>query len=204
MEPQKMEASPRFFYTAIAILLTGFFLQLFLWSRQWVGSDQIALLKAGLEFADNCRLVPFAKRMSAGGRIPGAFLQILVGLPIKIWRDFRSPALFIGISHLFAVTILIVVLTKTIGIKYTVFFLAVYWLSPWRLYHSGFLWEPGFVFLPAAIHLASLYCLRNRKQVLASAILVATIVLTMQIHASFIVLFISTIFLIWKKKCHWM
>jgi len=185
---------------ALAILVTGVVLQFFLWSRGWVDNDQIVLLRRGLEFAHGGGLAPYGKYMSGGGKIPGAFLQLLVGVSLWIWPDCRAPALLVGVSHLAAVAVLGVTLAKALGTRSTLFFLAVYWLSPWRLYHAGFLWEPGFVFLPAAVHLACSYRLRERPRFAVSAVLAATIILTVQIHASFLLLLVSTAFLLWKKK----
>ncbi len=185
---------------ALAIFALGTLLQFFLWSRAWVGEDQIVLLRLGLEFVDSGELAPFAKAMTGGGRIPGSLLQLLVGVPLEIWPDYRAPVLLIGIFHLIAVAVLAFTLRRALGPTSTVFFLSVYWLAPWRLYHSGFLWEPSFVFLPAAIHLACLYRLRDEGRFLASAVLAATIVLTMQIHASFLILAASAAFLLWKRK----
>jgi hypothetical protein len=185
---------------ACVILVVGIALQFFLWSRQAVMDDQIKRLTLGLDFAENGQLAPFARHMSGGGKLPGALLQLLIGVPLRLWFDFRSPALLIGISHLAAVAVLGATLAKALGPRSTVFFLAIYWLSPWRLYHAGFLWDPGFVFLPAAVHLASSYRLRDRPRFLASAVLVAVIVMTMQIHASFLFLLVSTGILLWKKK----
>jgi hypothetical protein len=187
-------------FAAVVILGVGAALQFILWSRQWLAEDQIILLSLGLEFAEGGGLASFGKGMSGGGNIPGALLQLLIGISLRLWPDFRSPALLIGITHLVAVAVLGVTLAKSLGMRTTVFFLAIYWLSPWRLYHAGFLWEPGFVFLPAAVHLASSYRLRDRPRFLASAALVAAIVMTMQIHASFLVLIVSTAILLWKKK----
>ena len=184
---------------ALAILVTGVLLQFFLWSRAWVDNDQIVLLRRGLEFAEGGGLVPYGKYMSGGGKIPGALLQLLVGMSLWIWPDYRAPGLLVGVSHLVAVSVLGVILAKALGMRSTVFFLAIYWLSPWRLYHAGFLWEPGFVFLPAAVHLACSYRLRERRRFLASAVLAATIALTMQIHASFLILLVSTAILLWKR-----
>ncbi|MGD2153126.1 MAG: hypothetical protein PVG79_07630 [Gemmatimonadales bacterium] len=185
---------------ALAILALGTVLQFFLWSRGWVGEDQITLLGLGLEFAETGGLSPFAKAMTGGGRIPGSFLQLLVGIPLEIWPDYRAPALFIGISHLVAVVVLALTLVRALGPTSAVFFLAVYWLSPWRLHHSGVLWEPCFVFLPAAIHLACLYRLREQGRPVASAVLGATLVLTMQIHASFLILVVTAAVLLLKRK----
>ncbi|MCD6378959.1 hypothetical protein J7M07_00760, partial [bacterium] len=200
MDLSKSDSNKRIVLAMLIILIIGAALQFFLWSRQWVYGDQIIILKRGLEFADSNKLASFGKGMSGNGRIPGSFLQLLTGASLKVWPDFRSPALLIGISHLVAVMIICLVLINGLGMRSTAFFLAIYWLSPWRLYHSGFLWEPGFLFLPAAVHLASSYRLRYRKRLLSSAVLVATIVLTMQIHASFMLLLVSTAILIFKKK----
>ncbi len=185
---------------ALAVFVLGAVLQVFLWSRGWVSEDQITLLGLGVRFVDTGQLSPFAKTMSGSGQIPGSFLQLLVGVPLKAWADYRAPALLIGISHLVAVALLAFTLRRALGPVSTVFFLAVYWLSPWRLYHAGFLWEPGFVFLPAAIHLSCLYRLRDEGRVLASAVLAATLVLTMQIHASFLILVVATGVLLWMRK----
>jgi hypothetical protein len=138
--------------------------------------------------------------MSGGGRIPGSLLQLLIGGSLKIWPDFRAPALMMSLTHLAAVSVLGLTLRRAIGDRSTVFFLAVYWLSPWRLFHSSFLWEPGFVFLPAAIHLACAYRLRSEPRFWPSAALAATIVLTMQLHASFMVLVVATAALMGMKK----
>jgi hypothetical protein len=185
---------------AVAVFALGALLQVYLWSRGWVSEDQITLLELGAGFVETGRLSPFAKTMSGSGQIPGSFLQLLVGVPLEVYPDYRAPALLIGISHFVAVAVLAFTLRRALGSASTVFFLAVYWLSPWRLYHAGFLWEPGFVFLPAAIHLSCLYRLRDEGRALASAVLAATLVLTMQIHASFLVLVVATGVLLGKRK----
>ncbi len=48
------------------------------------------------------------------------------------------------------------------------------------------------MFLPAALHLASAYRLRDKRHLGWSALLAATLTLTLQLHASFAVLAIST------------
>ena len=83
----------------------------------------------------------------------------------------------------------------------------LYWLSPWRLYHAGFLWEPGMMFLPAAIHLGSCWLLRpsdgpaslakesktETVRLAASIALGIVLVGSLQIHASFVVLVAATL-----------
>ena len=175
-----------------AILGAGAALQALLWSRQWLYGDQYALLLSGIEVVETGDLPPHAKTMSGGGRIPGALLPLLVAVPLRLWADYRAPGLLVGLSHLAAAAVLSVCIGRALGARFLAAYLAVYWLSPWRLYHAGFLWEPAYVFLPAALHLASAYRLRERPHAGWSLLHAATLTLTAQLHASFFVLLALT------------
>ena len=175
-----------------AIVCTGAALQVLLWSRQWIYGDQYALLLSGIGVLETGDLPPFAKTMSGGGRVPGALLPLLVAAPLQVWADYRAPGLLIGLSHVAAVTILSVCIGRALGVRFLAAYLAVYWLSPWRLYHAGFVWEPAYVFLPAAVHLASACHLRERPHRGWSLLHGATLTLTLQLHASFLVLALLT------------
>ena len=176
-----------------AILCAGAALQALLWSRQWIYGDQYALLLSGIEVLETGDLPPFAKTMSGGGRIPGALLPLLVAAPLQVWADYRAPGLLIGLSHVAAVAILSICIGRALGARFLTAYLAVYWLSPWRLYHAGFIWEPAYVFLPAALHLASAYHLRERPHPGWSLLHAATLTLTLQLHGSFLVLALLTV-----------
>lgn len=148
---------------------------------------------------------PVGVASSGGGTVPGCLLQLLVGVPLQMWRDYRAPGLAVVLAHLLAVAVLIGTLGRALGLRFLTLFLAVYWLSPWRTYHSGFLWNPNFLFLPAALHLGCTWQLRKEKRVLPSAVLAAAIVLAMQLHASFLILAVASAILIWRKltQLHW-
>ena len=176
----------------VAILCAGAALQALLWSRQWIYGDQYALLLSGIEIIETGHLPPFAKTMSGGGRIPGALLPLLVAVPLEWWADYRAPGLLIGLSHLMGAAVLSICLGRALGARFLAAYLAVYWLSPWRLYHAGFVWEPTYVFLPAALHLASAYRLRERPHRGWSLLHAATLALALQLHGSFLVLVLLT------------
>ena len=176
----------------VAILCAGAALQALLWSRQWIYGDQYALLLSGIEVIETGHLPPFAKTMSGGGRIPGALLPLLVAVPLEWWADYRAPGLLIGLSHLMGAAVLSICLGRALGARFLAAYLAVYWLSPWRLYHAGFVWEPTYVFLPAALHLASAYRLRERPHRGWSLLHAATLALALQLHGSFLVLVLLT------------
>ena len=175
-----------------AVLLGGALLQALLWSRQWIYGDQYALFLAGLDLLETGRLPPFAKYMSGGGHVPGSLLPLLIAGPLEAWGDYRAPALLIGAGHLAAVGVLSACLGRALGGAFLAAYLAAYWLSPWRLYHAGFLWEPAYVFLPAALHLACTWRLRAASHPGWSLLLGATLTLTLQLHASFVVLVVLT------------
>ena len=175
-----------------AILCAGAALQVLLWSRQWIYGDQYALLLAGIGVLETGDLPPFAKTMSGGGRVPGALLPLLVAAPLQVWADYRAPGLLIGLSHVAAAAVLAVCIGRALGARFLAAYLAVYWLSPWRLYHAGFIWEPAYVFLPAALHLASAYHLRERPHAGWSLLHAANLTLALQLHGSFLVLALLT------------
>ena len=175
-----------------AVLVGGALLQALLWSRQWIYGDQYALFLSGLDLLETGRLPAVAKYMSGGGNIPGSLLPLLVAAPLEAWADYRAPALLIGASHLAAVAAVSVCLGRALGASFLAAYLAAYWLSPWRLYHAGFVWEPAYVFLPAALHLASTWRLRAAPHPGWSLLLAATLTITLQLHASFVILVMLT------------
>lgn len=205
-----------------AVFLLGALLQMWLWSRSWIplpaagsaealgtGSaqacgvakfmdhesflrDQVELMDPGLELAEEGRLRPFPKRTSGGGILPGSLLQILIGLPLFIWRDYRAASLLLGALHLLAGWLLFRLARELAGLRFAAIFLVVCWLSPWRLYHSGFLWEPAYVFLPAVLHLWSSWRLWSRSAWGPSLVLGLLISATPQLHKSAAVLALIT------------
>ncbi|KPL19615.1 MAG: hypothetical protein AMJ92_02345 [candidate division Zixibacteria bacterium SM23_81] len=131
--------------------------------------------------------------------MPGCLLQFLIGFPLKLWANFKAPNLLIGLFHLAAMFILIVTLRQTGGLRFTAIFLAIYWLSPWRLYHSGFIWGTNFLFLPAAVHFWACWKLKDRPGWFPSAALLGVLVLGFQLHASVMILVVVTFMLLVRK-----
>ena len=190
----------------IIVFCVGLFLQMFLLCRGWIAGDQVNLLNTGLDFAVDGKLNPVAKGMSGGGHIPGCMLQLLIGIPLKIFPYYKAPNIIIALFHIAAVLILIGVFRQSMGTRFTVALVAIYWLSPWRLFQSGILWEPSYLYLPAAIQLWACWQLQTIPKWLPSMILGFIIIFTLQIHASFLILLILTAILIMRKlvKIKWL
>lgn len=183
----------------IAILAAGLVLQTWLFFRGWLSNDQVILLQAGLDFVKNQQLQPVAKGMSGAGHIPGGLLQLMVGIPLMIYPHFKSPNVVIGLCHVAAVLILFRVLRESMGARFMVIFLGLYWLSPWRLYHAGFLWEPSFLYLPAAAHLWACWRSRTVRSFFPSLVIGLILTATFQIHGSFLVLVVLTVILVARR-----
>ncbi|HVS62269.1 MAG TPA: hypothetical protein VMT85_02075 [Thermoanaerobaculia bacterium] len=144
----------------VATFLAGSALQVWMILRSWVYFDQVLLLRLGLRWAVDHELVAWGKVMSGGGAIPGCALELAVGLPLSLWMDARSPLLFLFVSHLLAGVLLVRLLWRWVAADVALWFAVLYWLSPWRLFHGGFLWEPGYLLLPAAVALWAGFALR--------------------------------------------
>jgi hypothetical protein len=194
------DIAPRQFFSAAAVLFAvGVLIQFWLGGRGGIRGDQYVLLDLGLDYLESGELSAVGKGMSGGGFIPGSLLQLLIGVPFSLWHDYRSPVVLIGLFHLLAGIVVLRTVHRAVGPRAALLFLIVYWLSPWRLYHSGFLWEPAYVVLPAALHLWACFNLREEPNALASALLGATLVMTFQLHGSFLYLVIVTAVLLMRK-----
>lgn len=196
----------RRFYIYLALLLAlGTLFQVWLASRAGIHGDQYVFLDMALDFHESGVIKPVSKAMSGGGSIPGGFLQLLVGLPLKVWYDYRAPAIVLVAFHLFAGLLAALTVRGAVGEGPALVFTVLWWLSPWRVYHSAFLWEPNYLFLPAAIHLWACCRLSHSKGALASIVLAATLVLTFQIHGSFLYLVVFTAVLLMRRamKLQW-
>jgi hypothetical protein len=179
--------------------LAGALLNAWLLYRSGYGADQIALLDLGLSLPDG--LLATAKAMSGGARIPGSLLQLLIGLPLLLWENINSPKILIWILNLASGIVLWSALKRVFARDIAVTVFVLYWLSPWRIYHASLIWEPAFLFLPAAIHfLACSRLASNERSSLGYSALFGTLLtLTPQLHGSFIVLWFLTVVLFVRK-----
>jgi hypothetical protein len=187
------------------LFFIGLSLHVFAASQTWIASDQAHLLRLGAKLASEGTIVPFGKLLNGGGTNPGILLQLLFGIPMYITHHFQSPMILVILSHCLAFALLSGIFKKTYGDAVLIPFTLVYWLSSWRIHNAGLLWEPAFIFLPAALHLWCSYNSRDKKSLLYSALGVASVVWAMQIHNSFMILLVASIILVWKKRIqiHW-
>jgi len=175
------------------------------WTRQAIGGDQLNLLARGWLLAVDGRWIPYGNPMSTGGVTPGGLTSLLVGLPLMAWRDYRAPGLVILLFHVLAFLILDRSLAPILAPRERVLFVLFYWLNPWRVFFSGYLWNPNYLCLFGAVHLATALRLRRRAGALDSFVHAACLALAFEVHASFLLLVVASALLLWRRylNLHW-
>ena len=164
------------------------------------GGDQVNMLVVGNHFAQSGQLTGIGKWTGGSGSNIGPFLEIAVGIPLMIWHNFRAPMILIVILNLFTYFILANEFKKMFKLEGVLIFTIIYWLSPIRIYNSGFLWEPAYLFFFSALHFVSAVKLRKNKSIAYTIVHILSIIFAFQIHNSALILFFASIFLAVFKK----
>jgi hypothetical protein len=188
-----------------ACVAAGTLLSALMAMRGQVGGDQLNLLARGWLLATQGRFISFGNPMSTGGKAPGGTTSLLVGLPLLLWRDHRAATLVVLLFHLLGFFVLDRSLRGILRPHERLLLAVFYWLNPWRLYFSGFLWNPNYLYPFAAAHLATALAQRHRARFWPSFLHAACLLLALQIHASALVLAAASV-LLWARgyfKLHW-
>lgn len=188
---------------ALFLLATG--LSLVLLQRSQVGGDQLNLLARGWFLAAEGRLIPYGNPGSGGGAAPGPATSVLVGLPLMVWRDARAPVVLVLACHLLAFLLLDRVVRQTLSGRERLLFALLYGLSPTRIYFSGFLWNPSYLFLAGAVHVWTAWRQRREARFFESFLHVLMLGIAAQVHASAVILGLASLALFLRRgmKVHW-
>jgi hypothetical protein len=188
-------AAERWIWIAFA---AGLGLAALMVARSQVGGDQLNLLARGWLLATRRQMVWFGNPLSTGGKAPGGITSLLVGLPLLLWRHHRAATAAVALSHLAAFLVLDRTLARIVSPWERLPFAILYWLSPWQLYFGTFLWNPNYLFLGGAVHLATAWRLRRAPDLAATLLHTATLMLGMQVHPSFLLLATASALLWWR------
>ena len=200
MKPRPDQALPR--RVAERLVWIGFGAGLLLMgllvARSQVGGDQLNLLARGWLLVARRQMIWFGNPLSTGGKAPGGFTTLLVGLPLMLWRHHLAATAAVALSHVLAFLLLDRVLARILSAQERLLFVILYWLSPWQLYFATFLWNPNYLFLFGAVHLATAWRLRRGPRFGASLLHAAAVVLALQVHPSFLLLAAASVLLWWR------
>lgn len=180
------------------LVASGLALSLALAWRCQVGGDQLNLLARGWLFAARGELVPYGNPLSSGGVGVGPATSWLVGLPLALVPHHRAPVALIWLTHLVAYALLDRRLRAAVSPWQRTAFALVYWLNPWRLVASAYLWNPNFLLLVGALHLATLFDQRERASFGASFAHVLALGIGLQLHPA-VLLLVGASLALWHR-----
>ena len=179
-----------------AVFVLGLALSLLLALRSQVGGDQLNLLARGWLLLARGEWVPYGNPSSSGGAVPGGVTALLVAAPMALWRHHRAAVLGLLLTQVLGFALLDRWLREALPRRERRLFAIVYWLSPWRLLLSGFLWNPGYLLLLGAVHAWSSWRQREEASFGASFVLALALGLGFQIHPSVTLLGAATVLLL--------
>ncbi|HEV8241617.1 MAG TPA: hypothetical protein VGS57_19800 [Thermoanaerobaculia bacterium] len=178
-----------------AVFALGLALSLLLALRSQVGGDQLNLLARGWLLLARGEWLPYGNPSSSGGAVPGGVTALLVAAPLALWRHHRAAVLGIVLTQVLAFVLLDRWLREALARRERRLFAVVYWLSPWRLLLSGFLWNPGYLLLLGAIHAWSAWRQREVASWWPSFAVALAVGIGFQIHPSVTLLGAATVLL---------
>jgi len=186
----------RFDPVVAAVFVLGLLLSLLLALRSQVGGDQLNLLARGWLLLARGEWLPYGNPSSSGGAVPGGVTALLVAAPMAVWRHHRAAVLGLLLTQVLAFALLDCWLREALPRRQRRLFAVVYWLSPWRLLLSGFLWNPGYLLLIGAVHAWSAWRQREQAAFWPSFALALALGLGFQIHPSVTLLGAATMLLL--------
>ena len=181
------------------IFLFGLAISAAMVARSQVAGDQMNLLGLGWRFAFEGDWAAHGNPTSAGGFTPGSLTAAVIGAPLWIWQHHRSGALMILLSHALAYLLLDRLVRRTLGPQERLLFAVLYWLNPWRIYHSAFLWNPNYLFVIGAIHLWTAHRMRREPRFWATLCHLLALGLGVQVAIHTAPLALCTLLLWWRR-----
>lgn len=188
----------------LAVVL-GLVLSALMVVRAQAGGDQLNLLSRGWLLVERGQLIPYGNPLSSGGDGPGIATTLLIAGPLAVWRDHRAPVVLTWLLHLLAWTLLDRRLRSIFTPWERAAFAVVYWLNPWRLEASAFLWNPNFLYFFAALHFATAFDQRTRPRFGASCLHLLALGVGAQLHPAMLLLIVASL-LLWRRggvHVHW-
>jgi hypothetical protein len=186
------------------LVITGIALGHLYASTMIVDPDVGQILKKAEVLVEEGRVIQYGNRSSGMGSVMGPLTSLVAGVPMLIYNDISAPLLLIEILHLLALLMLLNVVARQIGAAAVPWVLLLFWLNPWRV-SEVFLWNPAYLIFTSSLHLWSASRSTERASFGMSFLNVTSVMLSMQLHNSFIILALMSLLLIcWRKvKVNW-
>lgn len=185
--------------SVVCIFFLGLVISAVMVFRSQVAGDQLNMLARGWLLAFQGEWLPLGNPASGGGAHPGGLQNLLVGLPLVLWADHRAPTILLLAGHLIAYLLLDRIVQRSLGADERFLLAILYWLNPWRMFHSGFLWNNNYLFIWGAFHLATAYELRRKARFWPSFLHLLVLGTALQLDLSALLLVAASGLLWWRR-----
>lgn len=203
MQPHILEKHFNLLFTSG--LLIGLFLSFLYAHHQIMTGDQLQMIEKGYLGAYQGIWLGYGNAASVVGNVPGSLSALIIGVPLMAWDSPWAPMTFLIALHLASFLLFDSVIKQIFTPTIRLVFLTLYWLNPWFLFEN-ILYNPSYLFFFSALHFYSAYNMRENKSFWYTLLHVLSIAMAMQLHYSWIILAIISLFLYVKKiiRVHWL
>lgn len=182
-------------------LLLGFILSFLYAGNQILTGDQTQMLDKAYLGAFQGTWLGYGNAASVVGNVPGSLSGLIVGLPLLIWNHPFAPMIFLIMLHLASFFLLDSVIKEVYNQPIRILFLVLYWLNPWFLFEN-IIYNPSYLFVFSALHFWTSFRMSKKKSFLYSFLHILSIGMALQLHYSWIILPIISVYLYYRKMIH--
>lgn len=185
---------------SVFLFIMGILFSFWMFRTLTLHSDQQQMLEKAHLLLTTGEWTHFGSRGTGVGYIPGTLLTALYGLPLFVVYSPYAPMAVLLLFHIVGMGLFYFPVRKVFGEVTALFFLLLFWVSPWRLEQTE-LYNPGYLFLFSGLHFWSAYHLKDSAKFWPTAWHVIGIGLCAQIHFSVAILGLASLLLLYFQMC---
>lgn len=182
-------------------IILGLLFSFFFADHQILTGDQYQMIEKGYNGAYTGKWESFGNAASAVGNVPGSLSSVIVGWPLMAWDSPWAPMGLLIVMHLISFLLFDSIIKHLFNSQVRFAFLILYWLNPWLMFEN-LLYNPSYLFLFSALHFWSAFHMRSQRSFWYTFIHILSIGLAMQLHYSWIILPLISLYLFYKRVIH--
>ena len=181
-------------------LFLGLALSFWYQVNQIIDGDQLQMIHRGYLAAYQGIWSITGNTASVVGDVPGYLSTVVVALPLLLWDSPYAPIVFLMLIRLWGYLMIDAVIRQAVPgqMMPRLLLLVLLWLNPWVQFDS-LLYNPAYLIFCSGLHLYSAWRLKDRRSVFWSFCHVMSIALAIQLHFSWPLLVVISLYLWWRQ-----
>ena len=185
----------------ISLVLIIAVLQAIVGSVLSISDDERNVVGVSREYASNGRVLAQAAGSSTiSHTLGGGLVHAVYSLGGTIPTTFQVGRVIAFVLAVSGALTIALAMIRHVSPGYAFWFLAIYGLSPWTIYHGARVWEPGLMLFVVAVVFAAAICVRDTARFWSSAVIGWSVLAAYQAYASFAIPVLSLALLLWRRK----